>query len=48
VVNDADLIAFLAAYHAGNADVNGDGVTDINDVITFMECYEAPGAGCHQ
>ena len=46
VVDDDDLDAFLAAYQAGNADVNGDGQTDQRDVEAFMVCFLSPGAEC--
>lgn len=41
VVNTQDVLAFLAAWTAGDAsaDINGDGVVDTRDVIAFLSLW---------
>ena len=36
-LNINDVVAFMNAYAAGQADVNGDGVTDARDLSLLME-----------
>jgi hypothetical protein len=40
-VNAADLAAFLSEWSAGDADFNGDGVTDTRDVADYQREWTA-------
>lgn len=45
-VTSADLHAYLTDFLAGNADVNGDGQTDLSDLNAFLDCFNHPPASC--
>jgi hypothetical protein len=45
-ITPIDLHMFLTDFLAGNADVNGDGHTDIADLNAFIDCYNHPPASC--
>lgn len=41
-----DTMAFADAYGMGDADFNGDGVTDYQDLLDFLACYFDPTGNC--
>ncbi len=41
-----DFFVFFNNWHAGNADFNGDGVTNQQDLIDFASCFRNPPTGC--
>jgi hypothetical protein len=45
-ITQADLHAYLTDFLAGNADITGDGHTDINDLTAFVDCFQHPPASC--
>ena len=46
-ITSADLHAFLTDFLAGNADINGDGQTNLADLNEFLDCYNHPPASCN-
>lgn len=41
-----DLMRFLRAYFAGDADFDGDGETDQSDLQAYVDCYSTPDPLC--
>jgi hypothetical protein len=45
-INSIDLHNYLTDFLAGNADINGDGQTNLIDLNAFLDCYQRPPASC--
>jgi hypothetical protein len=45
-VTSQDFFAFVAAFFAGDADMNDDGVTDSRDFFDFLHCFFVLPGGC--